>query len=105
MEHIQTFSDPLLLTYYMFQDQNRQILPQWNNIVNNEHCVNINNGDNIPKVICKEDVIILENYVIMTAVLKHVQCDISAFPKRYYATGNNFIVRKGIQQIKQISIM
>ncbi|XP_060526908.1 uncharacterized protein LOC132702344 [Cylas formicarius] len=84
--------------YNNFTDPDQNLLPKWQGIVNGPRCLDIGNKNNIVKVICDDDVVVLESVVMMAAVLrKELPCCVSHLPTRYFKSGNYFVMSNSFQ--------
>ncbi|KAJ8917228.1 hypothetical protein NQ315_012720 [Exocentrus adspersus] len=90
--------------YNNFTDENKEILPEWQGVLNNNNCPDINDPSNIQKIICNDNVVVLENKVIMTSMSKTTRysCTIEAFKDKYFRTGNSFLMLRAFKEKKLI---
>ncbi|XP_023310145.1 uncharacterized protein LOC111691474 [Anoplophora glabripennis] len=86
--------------YNNFTDGNRNILPQWQRIANNERCLDIEIPLNIPKIICNDNVVVLESKVVMgsLSMMAKYSCTIEAFGEKYFISGNSFLMSKALRE-------
>ncbi|CAG9766757.1 unnamed protein product [Ceutorhynchus assimilis] len=92
--------------YDQFVNKNRTILPKYKNNLNTKKCPrNMLVWESIPASICKSNVIILENMIIMGLALPHVRCQLTMLPKRYNGTGNYIVYSKKFKLRKVIDLM
>ncbi|KAJ8968651.1 hypothetical protein NQ314_002192, partial [Rhamnusium bicolor] len=97
-------SNSFVYNNFTFQNGIKEIIPLWKGILNNEDCLDINHQENIPKIICNNKIIILENRVVMSSVPKHfeIPCQFISFNERYFIKENSFLMWKDFEGKKNI---
>lgn len=83
---------------------NRTLLPKWRGIVNGPGCLDMNNQSNLAEILCRDQLVILENRVVMASVVRNydVTCQLAYINKRYFVTSNSFLLWEGFHGINII---
>ncbi|CAG9860193.1 unnamed protein product [Phyllotreta striolata] len=89
-------------------DKNDVIKPEWKQIVNRGPCKVYNKAseeaEDIANVICRDDVVIMENIIVMSSFLKKHRpaCNVIKLRKNYFSTSNTFFALKYLKQSESI---
>lgn len=88
----------------LFQYGNGSLLPKWENIVNGPGCLDIINQTNLARVLCRNNVVVLENRVVMANVKKNfrLDCNILQMQEKYFQNGNSIAILESFEYKKAI---
>lgn len=75
--------------------------------MNDARCLNINHQENLAKIICNSNLVVLESRVIIESLRKELTlpCEIINDKTKLFKNGNSFLMLKGFQYGKIIDGM
>lgn len=76
-------------------------------VVNGPGCLDIINQTNLAQVLCRDDVVVLENRVIMAniKIRYQLECEILHTQQRYFGMGNYIVFSKSFKHKEVIGNM
>lgn len=98
------FFDNLYKRFSFLKHKNGSFLTKWKGIVNGPGCLDIINQTNLARVLCRNNVVVLENRVVMANIKNtfQLECEILTTHQRYFEMGNSLVFTKSFKYKKLI---